>query len=184
MRFWLVLLGACRIEPQPDRPHSDSGDTASWGICEGPTPYTEDQVGTISCSQYRCEVEAGPFWMGASVPSAPDQCPPRQVELGAFSIDRTEVTLGAYQECVDAGDCDAMPSHCETFAEVDPDTLLLVLWASRLGRLMDAQNAAMLREFGLQYSDYATEGNIKHAAHGITAANFMDAATLLTTIDL
>jgi len=40
------------------------------------------------------------------------------------------------------------------------------------------------RPFVVQYPEYDTEGNITHAAHGITAENFMDAATLLKSIDL
>jgi len=40
------------------------------------------------------------------------------------------------------------------------------------------------RPFVVRYPEYGTEGNIRHAAHGITAEDFMAAATLLKSIDL
>jgi formylglycine-generating enzyme required for sulfatase activity len=38
---------------------------------------------------------------------APDEMPPTQVSVDAFAIDRTEVTVKAYQACVQAGACNA-----------------------------------------------------------------------------
>ncbi|MBK7828329.1 SUMF1/EgtB/PvdO family nonheme iron enzyme [Nannocystis sp.] len=59
-------------------------------------------------------VPAGPFWMGChegfdtdefSGSCAKSELPYREVTVSAFWIDRTEVTKGAYRECLNAGIC-------------------------------------------------------------------------------
>ncbi len=55
-------------------------------------------------------VPAGEFWMGCSPKDSScgdDAKPGRKVYLDAFSIDRTEVTVGRYNACVRAGNCRA-----------------------------------------------------------------------------
>ncbi len=60
-------------------------------------------------ARQRLSIAAGPFWMGCD--SVKDQnCganekPGRTVQLAGFRIDRTEVTVGAYTRCVNAGVC-------------------------------------------------------------------------------
>jgi sulfatase modifying factor 1 len=55
-------------------------------------------------------VPAGPFFMGCNekVDSEcdDDEKPGRTVTVGAFAIDKTEVTVAAFKRCVDAGACD------------------------------------------------------------------------------
>lgn len=56
-------------------------------------------------------VPAGKFWRGC-LPEDQAECEPPElpggwVELAGFAIDRTEVSLGAYRKCVDAGGCAA-----------------------------------------------------------------------------
>jgi len=53
----------------------------------------------------RVSVPAGPFTMGADGGGEPDEHPAHRVTLGAFSIDRLEVTNAAYQACVTARAC-------------------------------------------------------------------------------
>ncbi|MBI2373338.1 MAG: SUMF1/EgtB/PvdO family nonheme iron enzyme [Deltaproteobacteria bacterium] len=53
-------------------------------------------------------IPAGEFWMGCSRKDSrceDDEKPGREVYLDAFLIDRTEVTVGRYDECVRAGTC-------------------------------------------------------------------------------
>lgn len=68
-----------------------------------------------SCDEM-VEVAAGPFWMGANVgdscptnrsdPSAESpESPCHQVDVGAFHIDKYEVTVSRYRPCVDIGLC-------------------------------------------------------------------------------
>ncbi len=80
-------------------------------------------VGVADCEAGICAVPAGPFVMGAAEPAFPDQCPPRWVELSAFSIDQTEVTRAAWSACHADGACPEAPP-CESVADVDdPDQL-------------------------------------------------------------
>lgn len=58
----------------------------------------------------RVTIPAGPFWMGCS--KNDQQCeehekPGRSVELGPFTIDKFEVSVGLYTRCVQSGVCDA-----------------------------------------------------------------------------
>ena len=55
-------------------------------------------------------IPAGQFWMGSTDVEAGlriDQLPKHQVTLGAYWIDRTEVTNAMYKRCVEAGACRA-----------------------------------------------------------------------------
>lgn len=59
------------------------------------TPPTADML----------EVPAGTFKMGADGVGEKDEQPAHSVTLGAFWLDRTEVTNARYLECVNAGKC-------------------------------------------------------------------------------
>jgi formylglycine-generating enzyme required for sulfatase activity len=62
-------------------------------------------------------VRAGAFTMGSDTGSPADR-PARQVTLTkGFSIDTTEVTVAAYQTCVDAGACTASGVHGKGYGE-------------------------------------------------------------------
>lgn len=73
-------------------------------------------VVTMSCETGTAPVEmvlipAGSFWMGCNE-AVDDQCsldeyPYHEVTLSAYYMDKTEVTLTAYEECVTAGSCTA-----------------------------------------------------------------------------
>ncbi|MCB9701180.1 MAG: SUMF1/EgtB/PvdO family nonheme iron enzyme [Myxococcales bacterium] len=76
---------------------------------------------TRTCVQARAgmmHVPAGPFLMGCregvdtdatTGPCTAAELPLREVTLGGFWIDRTEVTKGAYRECIEAGACTPPP---------------------------------------------------------------------------
>jgi formylglycine-generating enzyme required for sulfatase activity len=49
-------------------------------------------------------IAAGKFTMGSNSGDT-DEAPPHEVDVPGFSMDRTEVTVNAYKECVDAGKC-------------------------------------------------------------------------------
>lgn len=120
----LVALWACTsgddTETAPDS--AEPVDTAANSACAVEEAFSGDVVGTADCTDGVCEVEAGPFWMGAANPARPDQCPPRQVTLSAYAIDRTEVTIARWNDCVTAGHCEAMPEQCLTpVALEEPD---------------------------------------------------------------
>ncbi|MEZ4302080.1 MAG: SUMF1/EgtB/PvdO family nonheme iron enzyme [Polyangiaceae bacterium] len=65
-----------------------------------------------ACPTHMVEIEGGPMFMGARdlIPAA-DAKPPHRVVLSTFCLDRTEVTVGDYQACVDAGKCERALDH-------------------------------------------------------------------------
>ena len=73
-------------------------------------------------------VPAGAFWMGcATNPTTwcpPDAQPLHLVTLGAFALDRTEVTRGAWAACVSAGACPPLPPGAS-----DQHPVQAVAWA-------------------------------------------------------
>ena len=79
-----------------------------------PDPEANGSAAPV-CDDGMCLIPAGSFWMGCNelidFVCEPHEYPGHEVFLGAFHIDRTEVTQAAYQECVDADECD-MPT-CE-----------------------------------------------------------------------
>ena len=141
---WLLLLWVCAVgcgdADKAPTPATDTGsalpdDTGSTGPIGDDTgepepadPYPEcvsvaggtgHAAGTPACSDGRCFVAAGPFWMGSDEENA---CPVRSVDLSAYWIDQTEVTHGQWASCVDAGICEAAPEHCRYVIEDhDPD---------------------------------------------------------------
>jgi formylglycine-generating enzyme required for sulfatase activity len=58
------------------------------------------------CPEGMVHIPAGTFEMGIDIPEAyPSEKPVHKVTLSAFCLDRTEVTLDAYDACVKAGKC-------------------------------------------------------------------------------
>ena len=91
------LLGGCPSEPDDDEP------------VELSCPETDN------CDRDYCEqilIPAGEFTMGSESGPRPDaywpsgdERPPHQVTLDAFCIDKYEVSLRRYEDCVDDGVC-------------------------------------------------------------------------------
>ncbi|MBC8068443.1 MAG: SUMF1/EgtB/PvdO family nonheme iron enzyme [Deltaproteobacteria bacterium] len=105
--------------PDTDDPSDDSSSTGPAGcdplddtcgdglLCDGttciPTP-----AGTVA-------VPGGAFMMGCNEDTddacGADELPYHEVTLSSFAIDQTEVTRGAWQDCVEADACDAAPAY-------------------------------------------------------------------------
>lgn len=133
MIHWLL---ACAVECPPGSTLAADGlchldtveDTGVEDDCAITAGAGGAVVGSIDCTEGICEVPAGVFVQGDANPDAPDQCPARAVTLSAFAIDETEVTVGAYQGCIDAGDCAGRP-HCEAAAEeADDQPVTCITW--------------------------------------------------------
>jgi formylglycine-generating enzyme required for sulfatase activity len=92
-------------EPEPVDPYPECGSVGGG---------TGQAVGTPACTDGRCFVAEGSFWMGSEEENA---CPVRAVELSAYWIDQTEVTHGQWSSCVAAGSCEAAPEHCRYLLE-------------------------------------------------------------------
>lgn len=63
------------------------------------------------CPSGMVRVAEGTFWMGSPYEVGdPDEHPRHEVTLSSYCLDRTEVTMRAYAECVGAGRCAAIPT--------------------------------------------------------------------------
>jgi serine/threonine-protein kinase len=108
-------------ETEPDEPHGGPGDN----------PYEESTQAhpaltklAVIARDGMLRIPGGRFTMGSSNSHAPaNERPAHGVVVPPFWIDRTEVTVGAYRACVDAGTCPrpARTSATCTFDSSDPE---------------------------------------------------------------
>ncbi len=108
------------IEPTPERPPHDASLGDTW------TRPTDSMVMVY--------VPAGAFEMG-SIDGDEDEAPVHSVSLDSFWIDRTEVTISQYEECVNVGVCKRRVSswtgadtvqYCDKISNNDP--AMCVTW--------------------------------------------------------
>ena len=125
----IALVSACGDDVGDDsssttiNPSGDGDATGSQsGDGDGETMSAEtgdgDATGDGDGDTSMIEIPAGSFLMGcdpaldAGGGCLPDREPAHEVTLDAFEIDRTEVRLGDYLNCLDAGDCPSRGSQC------------------------------------------------------------------------
>jgi formylglycine-generating enzyme required for sulfatase activity len=111
-----------RDEAEPDDPHSAASAENPY---EEPSS-THQAIARISVPQQdgMLRLPGGRFVMGSANPRAPaNERPPRTTSVAPFWIDRTEVTVGAYRGCVEAGACSlpAKSSAVCTYGLGDPE---------------------------------------------------------------
>ncbi len=87
----------------------DSGYSCQDGECvEESGTWTPDDY-TVDCQDGMCLVPAGSFWQGCNEPETyacfTDEYPYHEVTVPAFEIDKYEVTVDLYRDCVVAGVC-------------------------------------------------------------------------------
>ncbi|MFO0693860.1 MAG: SUMF1/EgtB/PvdO family nonheme iron enzyme [Polyangiales bacterium] len=112
---------------------SSSGSVRAQG---GSAPSASD--GTQSAAPDRVRIPAGTFEMGSNrrtlMDPESDEQPVHRVTLRAFELDRTEVTVAAYEECVRAGRCRESNSTTVRQHEWDPQKAALYAAACNGGR--------------------------------------------------
>lgn len=91
-----VLMTAVGSAASADPPSSGSAPRPAAPLAKNPVTGAPGPEMVL--------VPAGPFLRGDKAGEA-DERPQRRLELPAFAIDRTEVTRGAYGECVAKGAC-------------------------------------------------------------------------------
>lgn len=109
-----------RDDSESDEPHGGNADN----------PYEEPKQGPALVKQSvvsqggMLRLPGGRFTMGSTNTRAPaNERPAHALTIGAFWIDRTEVTVGSYRACVDAGAC-AKPARASatcTYDAGDPE---------------------------------------------------------------
>jgi formylglycine-generating enzyme required for sulfatase activity len=105
-----VYLGfRCAQDCVPDctlRECGDDGCGGSCGVCVGGTCESG-----LCAETPKILIPAGSFWMGCNVAVDGDcgaeESPYHEVTLSGYYMDKTEVTVAAYGECVTAGSCTA-----------------------------------------------------------------------------
>ena len=106
---FLVLRGA----PSPDASGgSASAAPAASSAAPSASASSSAAAPAATCPAGMVQIPGGPMFMGARdlVPYA-DAMPPHRVQVSTFCIDRTEVTVGDYQACVDKGICERALDH-------------------------------------------------------------------------
>jgi len=112
-------LGADVLEPIEIRVPASFNPTqlarrAHEALLKRPDLWSSKSTADVSCSSEGapsghtlCTVPAGAVWLGddGSEDSPPGSVPPRRLSVAAFEIDRAEVTIAQYDDCVQAGKC-------------------------------------------------------------------------------
>lgn len=115
-------VAAGRDDNEPVEPHSPSASDNPYDDTPAARGLPTRQVVPAQGGMLR--IPAGRFTMGSANPRAPaNERPARALTLPAFWIDRTEVSVGSYRACVEAGVCPrpARTSAACTFDMGDPD---------------------------------------------------------------
>ncbi len=125
------LAGAASaISPAASRDDGDPDEVHSPGTSDNPyEDGTQNHGGapvrqSVPVQGGMLHIPSGRFTMGSANPHAPaNEHPARTQMLPAFWIDRTEVTVGSYRACVEAGAC-AAPARASatcTYDAGDPE---------------------------------------------------------------
>ena len=106
------------VHSPADNPYDDTPPT------HAPAPPQAPVKAALVLQDGMLRIPGGRFTMGSSNPHAPvNERPPRAVTVPTFWIDRTEVSVGGYRACVDAGACPkpAKASASCTYDSGDPE---------------------------------------------------------------
>jgi formylglycine-generating enzyme required for sulfatase activity len=99
----LSLASACDDEKKATEVDA-SPPRASAEPVEEPPPAKSAEPEPVATVNPMVLIPAGTFTMGSN-DGQPDEKPARTVRVPAFEMDVTEVTLGAYGACINAGSC-------------------------------------------------------------------------------
>ncbi len=134
---WACIDGIC--ECIPDCAGRECGPDGCGSVCppgcSGGETCEEETGQCVSdlprCIEGMCLVPAGPFMMGCNE-EVDDECssneyPYREVTVPEFEIDENQVTVAAYQACLDAGAC-TEPAPCSDGEDGDEHPVRCVSW--------------------------------------------------------
>jgi formylglycine-generating enzyme required for sulfatase activity len=112
-----IPAASARDESEAEEPHASGSVENPY---EEPAPTRAAYARQIvPARDGMLRLPGGRFMMGSSSNRAPvNERPPRAMIVGPFWMDRTEVTVGAYRVCVDAGGC-ARPARSSASCTFD-----------------------------------------------------------------
>ncbi len=129
--------------------------------------------GEFACPANMVTVPAGKFFMGTDEKEAlTSEKPAHQITLGAYCIDRTEVTMAAYKACSDVGACRPIPpsNDWDGLGEKERkifDPLCNIKDADKANHPMNCLDWKSARAFcKTQNKRLPTEAEWEHAARG------------------
>jgi formylglycine-generating enzyme required for sulfatase activity len=104
----VLTMGGCWAD---DGNWSTSASSTSDGSATNTAPETETETGDEPGPSL-VEIPGATFLMGCGVDDAhcDDDNAEHEVTVSSFSLERTEVSAGAYRACVDAGSCTSTPN--------------------------------------------------------------------------
>ena len=114
----LLLFLSCTGDQEDSGGGVEFPDATVIGHCD-PSLASGLPDGVEDCSQSRCKVEEGEFWMGSDFSAT--ECPVHSVWLDEFWIDQYEVTIDQWEQCVNQGGCDPLPLNCTNPLRNRPD---------------------------------------------------------------
>jgi formylglycine-generating enzyme required for sulfatase activity len=106
----LALLGGCKRTKKPGPAVADAAASAvaDAGVSVAAREAASAAAPKTNCPPGMIEISGGKFFMGSDAEDALDlEKPSHKVTLAPYCIDKTEVSVGAYKACVDAGKCAA-----------------------------------------------------------------------------
>ncbi len=122
------IEGNCKCIPLEGRECGDDGCGDSFGECPSDGQFCDGGHCVEKVPDDMVKIPGGTFTMGCatgtgtSIACASDEKPAHDVTISTFLIDRTEVTRGAFNACVEAGECDA-PNCSADLATVTDETM-------------------------------------------------------------
>ena len=114
----LAVFGACGSPPKPELGTPSSAAPPPTAPPSEPTEKPKDpileQEESSDCAADMKKIPAGTLWMGSVKGKGnKDEEPQSQVEIKAFCMDETEVTVGQFKACVANGICDVLPKSVQ-----------------------------------------------------------------------
>jgi formylglycine-generating enzyme required for sulfatase activity/serine/threonine protein kinase len=115
-----AVAGFFLLRDKPE-PAAGSGATAAPSVSAAPSVTAGASAGASgsasaappgACPAGMVSITGGPMFMGArDLIAAADAKPPHRVVVSTFCLDKTEVTVEAYQACVEKGTCERPLDH-------------------------------------------------------------------------
>lgn len=104
-----ALVGCSSPRPEVGRPPTLVATVQMKPVADEGRP--KSAVSKLRCPEDMLLIPAGSFTMGPAAHAGESETDPaHSVKLSAYCLDRTEVTLGAYRRCEDAGGCTPAPT--------------------------------------------------------------------------
>ena len=101
----VLLLGSLGEAQRCARRCPRSAARDARGCCVPSTPTAPAPARPATCAEGRIRIPGGTFEMGTTDPRVSSRAPVHTVTLSPYCIDRTEVTVEAYERCVARGVC-------------------------------------------------------------------------------